>query len=985
MKKYLSYQLSLLLVFFSLPVSLQAQTDTVFWFAVPDIIPQYGQPIMLMIGTGNTAANVSITQPAAGATMPAINLTVPANTVHRENLTPHIAILQTAPPATALNYGLKIESDVPIIAYYEVQGMNGTNWVNAESYTLKGSSGLGTSFLIPSEDFVGNTPAYGGTSRGSFDIIATEDNTAITINPKADLYGGYTAGAPFNITLNKGQVWSATALNRSAGSQLPGSTVVSDKQVAVTVKQDCLEGSTTAGGSYGICVDMVGDQIVPVVSLGTEYIAMNGRLSTPGDQLFVTALQNSTEIYRDGGTVPLATISAGQTFRMPVAATAGQTATYIRTNNPVTIWQLTGIGCEFGATQLPQIECSGSSSVLYSRTMPWDLYVNLMVPAGGQNNFQINGVPLTTATWTAVPGTGSQWFATQLNLSSQVAQGSLLTVSNSTNLFHMSVLDGAGTNSTSYGYFSNYNRVTAKASASSDKVCVGDSIRLYALTVRNGTYTWRGPGGFSSSQQNPVIPGADPALQTGWYHLTVSSGAAGICGNGEDSIYINIYARPAVNLGNDISVCLDSVTLVSAPRITPATYLWNTGSTADSLVALSAGVYWLEVTDTNGCAGRDSIRVDLGAAIIVDLGPDLGVCDRDIPVVLSAPQPPGTSYLWSNGLSDTQLTVTRSGAYWVRVERAGCTGSDTVVINVVPTPSLYLGPDTTICEQYPLEVGADIPGAVYSWSTGETTPHTSVNATGAYILTVNLDGCIVRDTIAITAMPPPEIDLGGDRDICPEETIVLDATHGTGSRYVWNTGETTPAVSVTEADTYDVAVTTDIGCMGGDTVLLSYYPKPVVRLGRDTTVCEETPLLLSAQSLNTDSLRWSDGSYGSGLAIRYGGAYMVTAINKCGTASDTINVRQIFCDIWLPNAFTPDGDGLNDQYRILGNIGRMEGVTFSIFNRWGERIFTTHDKYQGWDGHYKGVYAQLGTYVYMLEYSMDGHPYLQKGNFHLLR
>src|SRR5690606_6668778 len=152
-----------------------------------------------------------------------------------------------------------------------------------------------------------------------------------------------------------------------------------------------------------------------------------------------------------------------------------------------------------------------------------------------------------------------------------------------------------------------------------------------------------------------------------------------------------------------------------------------------------------------------------------------------------------------------------------------------------------------------------------------------------------------------------------------------------------------------------------------------------------TVVCEETPLLLTAWAVNSDSIRWSDGGYGNSLAVRHGGQYIATGINKCGTGSDTINVKQIFCEIWLPNAFTPNGDGVNDIFRILGNIGRLEGVTLSVYNRWGEQVYVTQDPYKGWDGYYKGVPSQMGTFVYLLEYSLDGKPYKQTGNFHLLR
>jgi gliding motility-associated-like protein len=96
-------------------------------------------------------------------------------------------------------------------------------------------------------------------------------------------------------------------------------------------------------------------------------------------------------------------------------------------------------------------------------------------------------------------------------------------------------------------------------------------------------------------------------------------------------------------------------------------------------------------------------------------------------------------------------------------------------------------------------------------------------------------------------------------------------------------------------------------------------------------------------------------------------------------------VKQIFCDIWVPNAFTPNGDGSNDVFRVLGNAGRMEHFGLSVYNRWGERIFHTNDRSTGWDGTYKGSKAQLGTYIYVLEYTIGGKPILQKGSFHLIR
>ncbi len=466
--------------------------------------------------------------------------------------------------------------------------------------------------------------------------------------------------------------------------------------------------------------------------------------------------------------------------------------------------------------------------------------------------------------------------------------------------------------------------------------------------------------------------------------LVVYKTAATICDDPVDTVIRLVYI-PHLDIGNDTTLCSDSLRLPLHPITYPGgTYLWSTGDTTPAITAKSSGIYWLEQIQ-HGCTTRDSIEVNLDGNPELNLGNDTTICDSDLPFTLEAQHYPGARYTWSTGLTGTQISVTKSGMYWVEAEMEKCRASDTIYIEVVPVPEVSAGRDTVICADRPIRIGTVVADAAYLWNTGETTPYIEVSETGTYVLSVDLKGCIVYDTVHITAMPVPDIDLGGDRDICAEQTIILDASYGNNTRYVWSTGETTSSVAVTEAGIYSVTVITEYTCVGGDTVAFTYYPDPVVALGHDTSVCEETPLLLSAFHTNADSLVWSDGRIGNSILIQHGGIYTVTGINKCGTDTDTIEVKQIFCDIWLPNAFTPNGDGKNDVFRILGNIGRLEGVTFSVFNRWGERVFITNDKLEGWDGYHRGIAAQLGTYVYLLQYSLDGHPYTQKGSFHLLR
>ena len=439
-----------------------------------------------------------------------------------------------------------------------------------------------------------------------------------------------------------------------------------------------------------------------------------------------------------------------------------------------------------------------------------------------------------------------------------------------------------------------------------------------------------------------------------------------------------------VHLGRDTAGCAgDTFTLQSSVHYTGAAYQWSTGAVAPSIRVGVSGTYWLDVT-MNGCTERDSIAVMITPRPDVQLGNDTGICDRDMPLTLSSPQAAGTQYLWSTGLTTSSIDVTRTDTYWLEATLGDCKGSDTITVKVIPTPSIHIGNDSFICEGMPAEIGDAVPGAAYLWNTGSTSSSITVSESGSYWLTTDLERCKVSDTVLITVTPLPAPNLGPDSDICPEQVIVLDASYAGGS-YRWSTGDTASSLSVSAAGTYSVQVRSAYGCTGSDTVTFSYYPLPVVSLGSDTVVCEETPLVLNPFYTNSDSLRWSDGSGGSSLTITEGGVYIVTGINKCGETHDTVEIKQIFCDIWVPNAFTPNGDGVNDLFRVLGNTGRLESFRLRVFNRWGQLLFETSDRTKGWDGRQQGGEAQLGAYVYMLEYSLKDRPVLQKGNFTLLR
>lgn len=600
-----TFILSLFNLFFT--STSMAQTDTTFWFAASEIselggsFPSGDRPIVFRLVTGNQATNVTISQPAGGG-MPNQNLTIPPNTTETFNLTNWIDNIETKPANTVLNYGLKIRSDHPISAYYQnISGGTTGTIVNPEVYTLKGKNALGTDFWIPvqntmSNDSVRDTPM----PKCSFTIIATSDNTKINITPSHDIVG-HSAGTPFNITLNKGQTYAAMAVSSAAQNHLQGSHVTSDKPIAITVTDD-------DPVYYTGCADVGGDQIVPTPLLGQKYAAVNGSLlASSGDEIFVTATTNNTTISKNGTIV--STINAGSTWHFEMTTNAA----YIETSHPAAVWQVSGVGCQTGQTQLPKLDCTGSQFVSYTRSVDGDLVLNIIVASGGENDFTINGDPniLTGSQFSPVPGSNNEWLFCRLQLaSSSYPIGSILKIKNTSTNFQLGVLEGNTNWGASYGYFSNFNSsVPVNITAQPNPACEGDDILLATDSISGAQYLWQGPNGFSSTVFNPVLSNVSLA-DAGNYTLQVNSGGIGC--NSSGNIQIDIHPIPVVNLGNDTTICTGSlITLQSNSNYPDALYSWSTGDATQTITVRDSGTYTLSITNLPDCKGTDEIHVAL--------------------------------------------------------------------------------------------------------------------------------------------------------------------------------------------------------------------------------------------------------------------------------------------------------------------------------------------------------------------------------------
>ncbi len=344
---------------------------------------------------------------------------------------------------------------------------------------------------------------------------------------------------------------------------------------------------------------------------------------------------------------------------------------------------------------------------------------------------------------------------------------------------------------------------------------------------------------------------------------------------------------------------------------------------------------------------------------------------------------PGTRVLaFGDGNTSNQDTVgysyTLAGTYRATLlitTVKGCTDSAFREVRVVPLPVVDIGPaDTSLCPPYTVTLDAGNAGAVFSWSTGEIVQVITVNQPGIYRVAVDNGYCTAADSINIISLPVPVVNLGPDTTICMEDSMMLDAGN-TGTSYTWSTGETTQTVQATPG-VWWVISTLGI-CSTSDTVNIGNWPIPPVSVTYVNTACFESTAKKDSAIIQANgagySYLWSpNGETTQQVTVYQAGVYrvMVTDFRGC-TNIDSIEVES-YCEpvVFIPNAFSPNNDGINDRYMIVNTGVRSYEIT--IYNRWGEEIFTTRDITNSWDGQYRGAPAMEGVYYYIIRYEGVG-------------
>jgi gliding motility-associated-like protein len=433
------------------------------------------------------------------------------------------------------------------------------------------------------------------------------------------------------------------------------------------------------------------------------------------------------------------------------------------------------------------------------------------------------------------------------------------------------------------------------------------------------------------------------------------------CGSVADTVQVTVVEGVSIDLGNDTLLCAGQTLLLQAEA--PGwEFLWSDGSVGNSLNIVEEGIYWLEASNS-GCAVRDSITVAIQAPPTAALGADTTVCGGAT-LLLQPTLTNADEVSWSTGSTADEITITTSGLYTVTVTNACGSASDGIDVLMVPALEVGVGPDTLLCTGDTLLLDITGTGFDVLWMDTFTGTSFTITEAGTYWVEGTSNGCLERDTIAVDYTRLALLDLGPDTVVCDAPFLELDAGEE-GLDALWQNGTRDRYHTVLRTGSYMASITNYCGTIT-DSIRVSFGIAPVPLDTVDLCPGRTVELDPGGEMLLTV---WSTGDTVRSILVGEG-EYRYEALDVYGCPHADSTVVRITAErdgvVYVPNSFTPNTDGYNDVWGVVGAEERE--FALALYDRWGQEIYRSNDPLEGWDGTYGGAPVPPGAYVFTVTY-----------------
>jgi len=559
-------------------------------------------------------------------------------------------------------------------------------------------------------------------------------------------------------------------------------------------------------------------------------------------------------------------------------------------------------------------------------------------------------------------------------------------------------------------------------------ICSLTSVTVTATGSGNYTYSWN-PSNYLNTTEGPVV--VCTPVAAGAYSYTVTGTDGSGCSS-YDGITISQVASITANAGNNATVCFGScTTLIGSGGFS---YTWNpsTGLSATNVYNPSAcpgqtTTYTLVATGGIGCSANSAVTVFVYPLPSITVSPDVTLCGGTS-ALLSASG--AVTYLWSpstglNSITSANVNADPAMATLYSVigtDSNGCNSAPGVV-NVTVLPVFSISPPiAVICDGSSTTLTANTtPGAAtpvsFTWQpSGSLNPASGpiVNAfptlSTSYTVTAqDANNCISQSNFTVTVDSVPVVTIAASSTtICSGTSVNITAKGA--ETYIWkpgtspNTGSevtakplSTTTYTVTGSDTYTQPAIN--ACSSTTTITVKVNPPPLLTVSADQTIIIGNSTTLSVTTPQNETYQWTPDNtlscnnclHPTALPQQTTTYYItVTDSNGCTTRdSITITVKTICGNFYIPTAFSPNADNVNDVLQVYGlypSCFDPNSYLLQVFDRWGNKVFGSLDPKQSWDGTYLGKMLDSDVFVYSLQVRLtDGTAINKKGNISLIR
>jgi gliding motility-associated-like protein len=534
-----------------------------------------------------------------------------------------------------------------------------------------------------------------------------------------------------------------------------------------------------------------------------------------------------------------------------------------------------------------------------------------------------------------------------------------------------------------------------------DKLQFCDSMSTSLKTTYSLSYHYRW---YTDGVLNGDTSYRHTAAKSGRYKVEVSACANSWVSSKEIEVDLVNLPVPNITLNKTLYCASDSATLSANVPADPGYSInwYRDGSVLSaftnklSIKTNIAGSYTAVLNSTiSNCA-----KISLPRSLVFTLPPvytfnypdTLKYCDGT-PITLKAEGRASYRYRWyKNGILTTDtlatLNINESGTY--RIEVSTCAGS------WVPSKAVYIDfvrlPVPAISSDKPVYCIGDnatlsiiirpSPGYTINWlRDNEPVPANknlstiTTNVAGNYMVSIvsnkaNNDGTFcsqisTAQSLAFTPPPVVSIEKIVKTTFCEGQTVDLKANY-TGGTIKWSTGESAAQISVTASGTYKATVTSPSGCQVDATIDVKFLPNPLFNV-RDTTLCaykQQTITLTAPLGFASYSWNGKAGTQSYQIASPQTVSLIVTDANGC-QATKEIHIADQCPEVWIPNTFTPNNDGINDTWTIEG-VGNDLTVIVKVYNRYGAIVYESKGYATAWNGEYRGKKLPTATYYYII-------------------